>query len=118
MSLKWAYVDQVDRVLRLPDSKTGAKVVHLGQPAVELLRDAQHIGGNSWVITGTLEGKPLNDLLAAGSRPSRTEGRPHPRPPAHVRLYRGRRRPGPHNDRQAPRTHAGADHRTLCSLSR
>ncbi|MDQ3245705.1 MAG: site-specific integrase, partial [Pseudomonadota bacterium] len=55
-------VDPADRVLRLPDSKTGAKVVHLGQPAAELLRDANRIAGNPWVITGTLQGKPLSDL--------------------------------------------------------
>jgi integrase len=55
-------VDLVERVLRLPDSKSGAKIVHLGQPAVELLRDAQRIDGNPWVITGTLTGKRLSDL--------------------------------------------------------
>ena len=62
MTLKWAYVDLAERVLRLPDSKSGAKVVHLGQPAVELLRDAQRIDGNPWVIAGTLTGKRLSDL--------------------------------------------------------
>ena len=62
MTLKWAYVDLTERVLRLPDSKSGAKVVHLGQPAVELLRDAQRIEGNPWVIFGTLPGKRLSDL--------------------------------------------------------
>ncbi len=62
MRLGWEHVDLAARVLRLPDSKTGAKVVHLGQPAIELLRDAQRIAGNSWVITGTLPGKPLSDL--------------------------------------------------------
>ena len=62
MTLKWAYVDLAERVLRLPDSKTGAKVVHLGQPAVDLLRDAQRINGNPWVIVGTLPGKRLSDL--------------------------------------------------------
>jgi integrase len=59
MTLKWAYVDLADRVLRLPDSKTGAKIVHLGQPAAELLRDARRLNGNRWVIAGTLEGKLL-----------------------------------------------------------
>jgi integrase len=37
MTLKWEYVDLIDRTLRLPDSKTGAKVVHVGQPAIEQL---------------------------------------------------------------------------------
>lgn len=31
-SLKWSYVDLDLPALRLPDSKTGAKVVHVGQP--------------------------------------------------------------------------------------
>ena len=62
MTLKWSYVDLAERVLRLPDSKSGAKIVHLGQPAVDLLRDAQRIDGNPWVITGTQSGKRLSDL--------------------------------------------------------
>ena len=62
MTLKWDYVDFRERALRLPDSKTGKKIVHLGGPAVEYLHDAQRIDGNPWVITGTLTGKPLSDL--------------------------------------------------------
>jgi integrase len=62
MTLKWTYVNLAERVLRLPDSKSGAKIVHLGQPAAELLRDAQRIDGNPWVITGTLPSRPLSDL--------------------------------------------------------
>jgi integrase len=62
MTLKWSYVDIMDRVLRLPDSKTGAKVVHLGQPAIDLLQAAERVEGNPWVISGTLPGKRLSDL--------------------------------------------------------
>jgi len=62
MSLKWDYVDFGECVLRLPDSKTGKKVVHVGAPAVEYLRGAVQVDGNPWVITGTLPGKPLSDL--------------------------------------------------------
>ena len=62
MTLKWEHVDLVDNVLRLPDSKTGAKVVHLGQPAIERLKATEQITDNPWVITGTLEGKRLSDL--------------------------------------------------------
>jgi integrase len=36
-TLKWAFVDFERSCLRLPDSKTGAKVVHLGAPALDLL---------------------------------------------------------------------------------
>jgi integrase len=62
MTLKWVYVDFTDKLLRLPDSKTGAKVVHLGQPAIKLLKAAERIEDNPWVITGMLEGKRLSDL--------------------------------------------------------
>ena len=62
MTLQWEHVDLAEKVLRLPDSKTGAKVVHLGQPAVELLKTAERIDNNPWVITGTLPGQRLSDL--------------------------------------------------------
>ena len=62
MTLKWEYVDLEEGALRLPDSKTGAKVVHLGRPAIEQLKKAKRIEGNPWVIFGTLKGKRLSDL--------------------------------------------------------
>jgi integrase len=62
MTLKWAYVDVAERVLRLPDSKTGAKLVHLGQAAIDLLQAAERVDDNPWVITGALPGKHLSDL--------------------------------------------------------
>ncbi len=62
MTLKSAYLDVTDRVLRLPDSKTGAKVVHPGQPAIDLLQAAERVDDNPWVITGALLGKHLSDL--------------------------------------------------------
>jgi Site-specific recombinase XerD len=62
MTLKWAYVDLAERVLRLPDSKSGAKVVHLGQPAVEVLEKIERVEKNPWVIVGTKPGARLSDL--------------------------------------------------------
>ena len=62
MTLKWEYVDFDEHALRLPDSKSGKKTVHLGTPAVECLQTAQRIHGNPWVITGTLPGKSLSDM--------------------------------------------------------
>lgn len=62
MRLKWDYVDFEGRALRLPDSKTGAKTVHLGQPAVEILKSIARVEDNPWIITGTLPGAPLYDL--------------------------------------------------------
>ena len=39
LTLQWSYVDFERSVARLPDSKTGAKVVRLGAPALKLLAD-------------------------------------------------------------------------------
>ena len=62
MTLQWEHVDLAGRALRLPDSKTGAKVVHLGQPAIDVLTGIKKIDKNSWVIVGTLPGARLTDL--------------------------------------------------------
>jgi len=62
MTLQWEHVDIQGKALRLPDSKTGAKVVHLGQPAVEVLEKIARVEGNPWVIVGTKPGARLTDL--------------------------------------------------------
>lgn len=62
MTLQWEHVDLAGRALRLPDSKTGAKVVHLGQPAIDVLTSIKKVDKNPWVIVGTLPGARLTDL--------------------------------------------------------
>ena len=62
MTLQWEHVDPAGRALRLPDSKTGAKVVHLGQPAIDVLMGIKKVDKNPWVIVGTLPGARLTDL--------------------------------------------------------
>jgi integrase len=62
MNLKWEHVDIPAKALRLPDSKTGAKVMHVGQPAVDVLERIDRLVGNPWVIAGTLHGGRLSDL--------------------------------------------------------
>jgi len=62
MSLEWAYVDADAPALRLPDSKTGAKIVHLGKAALDVLLAIPRIDDNPWVITGTKDGARLTDL--------------------------------------------------------
>jgi len=39
LTLQRRHNDQNQRCLRLPDSMTGAKIVHLGPPAVQLILD-------------------------------------------------------------------------------
>jgi integrase len=62
MTLRWEHVDIPGKALRLPDSKTGAKVVHLGQPAIDVLENIMRVQDNPWVIVGALPGARLSDL--------------------------------------------------------
>ena len=62
MTLKWDFVDLEHGALNLPDSKTGAKTVHIGGPAIDVLRQIDRLPDNPWVITGTLPGAHLTDL--------------------------------------------------------
>jgi integrase len=48
--------------LRLPDSKTGAKTVHLGEAVVALLEALPRVTGNPYVIVGKKEKAHLTDL--------------------------------------------------------
>ncbi len=53
LTLKWDYVDLDNGVFRLPDSKTGAKIVHIGGAAVGVLGKIERLDDNPWVINGT-----------------------------------------------------------------
>ena len=61
-TLEWRHVDLEQKELRLPDSKTGAKTVHLGDAAVALLGALPRISGNPYVIVGKKEKAHLTDL--------------------------------------------------------
>ena len=62
MSLRWEYVDLEAGEFRLPDSKTGSKVVHLGDPAIAMLRGIPREEDNPWVLPGVKPGKHIADL--------------------------------------------------------
>ncbi|CAL4869982.1 Tyrosine recombinase XerC (plasmid) [Asticcacaulis sp. MM231] len=62
MTLRWDDVYLADYELRLPDSKTGAKTVHIGQSVVDILVKIERINSNPYVITGKNERRPLTDL--------------------------------------------------------
>jgi integrase len=53
IGLQWKWVDFERRCLCLPDSKTGAKTVPLGDPAIDLLRTMPAIGGSEFVFTAS-----------------------------------------------------------------
>lgn len=50
IGLYWKWIDFERRCLRLPDSKTGAKTVPLGDPAIDLLRTLPVIAGCPFVF--------------------------------------------------------------------
>ena len=56
LNLRWAHVDIERQCLRLPDSKTGAKVVYLNAPSLALLQALPRIESNPHVIVGGVEG--------------------------------------------------------------
>ena len=55
-------MDLDQKELRLPDSKTGAKTVHVGDAAVALLEALPRVTGNPYVIVGKRENTHLTDL--------------------------------------------------------
>ena len=59
LQLRWEYVDLTRGELRLPDSKTGARIVHLGEPAIAVLRGIQRSEDISWVFPGQKRGTHL-----------------------------------------------------------
>ena len=59
MSLRWDYVDLDLGELRLPDTRTGAKVVHPGDPAIAVLRGIPRTEGNPWVLPGLKRGRHI-----------------------------------------------------------
>ncbi|MBT8005330.1 MAG: tyrosine-type recombinase/integrase [Rhodospirillales bacterium] len=62
LSLRWSDVDWDHQCLRLTDSKTGPKVVHLNAPALELLQNIERKEGSPWVIPGRKLGEHLVDV--------------------------------------------------------
>ena len=60
--LRWEHIDLDAGELRLPDTKTGAKTVHLGDPAVAVLRGIHRKDNNPWVIAGRKPDSHLTDL--------------------------------------------------------
>ena len=62
VELEWKNVDLASGELRLPDSKTGARLVPLSPPAARVPEELPRIDGNPWVILGMKPGRNLSDL--------------------------------------------------------
>lgn len=73
-TLKWSMVDLAGRRLNLPDSKTGSKVIHLSDRAVNELRRLERVKGNPYVIVGARDGKPLQNIRKPWSKIRKATG--------------------------------------------
>ncbi len=66
--LRWAEVDFERACLHLPDSKTGAKVVHLNAPALQVLAGIERVTDNPYVIAGERPGAHFVGVQKAWQR--------------------------------------------------
>jgi integrase len=62
LTLRWTWIDLNNGVIRLPDSKTGAKTIHLSAPARAVLDGLPRVSGNPHVIVGGKTGAHLVNL--------------------------------------------------------
>lgn len=68
LTLRWSEVDFEATCLRLEESKTGKKVIHLPVPALEVLSTIPRIEQNPYVIVGRKPGRHLVDLSGLWKR--------------------------------------------------
>lgn len=62
LGLRWIDVDLERCALRLPDSKTGPKVIFLSRPAVDLLASMPRAEESPYVIQGRRRGRPMVNI--------------------------------------------------------
>ena len=62
LASRWDRINFERSEMRLEDSKTGAKTLHLPPPALEVLSELPRAEGNPYVITGANPGAPLVNL--------------------------------------------------------
>lgn len=62
LTLKWSAVNLENRVLNLPVTKTGERMVLLNGPAVAVLEGIEHVKGNPYVIPGGVKGERLVNI--------------------------------------------------------
>ncbi len=68
LSLQWSHVDIERKILRLPDSKTGEKLIRLSEPAVAVFKAVPRLAGNPYVIVGNRPGQHLVNIQKPWAR--------------------------------------------------
>ena len=108
--LRWEYGR--DYCIELPDAKTGGWV---GPEARAVLANLTREENNPWVIRGRLPVSLITDLQRPWRRirARRAGGRANSRPSSFVCFESAGPGREPHHDREATRSHAGADYRAL-----
>ena len=74
LTLQWDWVDIPNACIRLPQSKTGPKDVHLNAPALEVLTNIERHKDNPHVIIGTRKGRHLVNLQKPWTRIKKKAG--------------------------------------------
>ncbi|WP_245439248.1 tyrosine-type recombinase/integrase [Microvirga aerophila] len=74
LSLQWEWIDLTKQMIRLPDSKTGQKLIFLNKPAIQVLERVPRTNGNPHVICGNRPSAHLVNLQKPWQRICATSG--------------------------------------------
>ena len=124
LSLQWSHVDIEREILLLPDSKTGAKIVHLNAPALAVLPALPRVKGNPGKPSPASSKRAGRPIPQGPSVSPARERRQTSLVPADIDLrHTSSQRPRRGTDllaghRQAAGPHSGGHHGALCSPCR